>query len=353
MELKNFNTYFFFLILIGISTVTFYIFQPFLIAILLAAVFAVVFQRPYDFFVRITNGRRKISALLTSVLGIIIFVLLFIGIAGLIASEATSLFQNSVKSGNVYLNYVDPVISSINKNAVLKSFGFENLINAESINKAVAQFEQRAFGILQNTYQGISHFLFLVIVMFFTLYYFLVGGRDLVKKIMFMSPLKDSHEKILIEKFISISRATVKGTLVVGLVQGTIGGIAFAIVGIHSAITWGIVMVFLSLIPMFGTGLVWVPAAIIMFMTGNIWQGVVLLAIGFGIISVIDNFLRPQLVGKDTQMHPLMVLFATLGGISMLGFLGFIIGPIIVALFLTLWNIYAVEFKGQLKRYNK
>lgn len=352
MELKNFNTYFFFLILLGISVITFLIFQPFLMAILLAAVFAVIFQRPYKFFVGITGGRNRISALLTSILGMVIFAGLFLGIAGLIANEAANLFQNSMKAGDAYSNYIDPLVSDINRNPVLKSFGFENLINSDSISKAVSQLGQGAFGVLQKTYQGVAHFLFLAVVMFFTLYYFLVGGKELVKKIMFLSPLRDSHEKLLIGKFISISRATMKGTLVVGLVQGGIGGITFALVGIPSAIAWGVVMVFLSLIPMFGTSLIWFPAGVIMLLTGNIWQGAVVLAVGFGIISVIDNFLRPELVGKDTQMHPLVVFFATLGGISLLGFLGFIIGPIIVALFLTLWNIYAVEFKSQLKKYN-
>lgn len=352
MELKNFNTYFFLVILIGVSAVTFFIFQPFLIAILLAAVFAIIFQRPYKFFVRITGGKNKISALLTAIVGMVIFTSLFLGIAGLIANETANLFQNSVKAGDAYQNYIDPIINNVNKNPFLKSLGLENLINSESISKAVSQLGQGALGILQQTYQGIAHFLFLTVVMFFTLYYFLVGGRDLVKKIMYLSPLRDSHEKILVERFISISRATIKGTLVVGIVQGSIGGITFALVGVPSAIAWGIVMVFLSLIPMFGTSLIWFPAGIIMLLTGNIWQGVVILAVGLGIISVIDNFLRPELVGKDTQMHPLVVFFATLGGISLLGFLGFIMGPIIVALFLTLWNIYAVEFKGQLKKYN-
>ncbi len=352
MELKNFNTYFFFIILLAISALTFFIFEPFLVAILLAAVFAIVFQRPYNFFVKITRGHNRISAFMTSLFGIIIFALLFIGIVGLIANEATSLFQDSRESGGAYLNYIDPVVVKINDNAFLSSLGFENLISSESISRSISQLGQGAFGILQKTYQGVAHFLFMVLIMFFTLYYFLVGGKDLVKKIMFLSPLRDSHEKLLVEKFISISRATVKGTLVVGLVQGGIGGITLALVGVPSAITWGIVMVFLSLIPMLGTSLIWFPAGVIMLLMGNIWQGIVILSVGFGVISIIDNFLRPELVGKDTQMHPLVVFFATLGGISLLGFLGFIIGPIIVALFLTLWNIYAMEFKGQLKKYN-
>ena len=111
-------------------------------------------------------------------------------------------------------------------------------------------------------------------------------------------------------------------------------------------------MMFFSLIPIVGSGFIWVPTALVMFITGNIWQGWVILIVGFGILSSIDNFLRPKLVGKNTQMHPLIVFFATLGGISLFGFLGFIIGPVIVALFLALWDIYAKEFKSQLKKYN-
>lgn len=353
MELKNFNVYFFFIILTLVSVLTFFIFKPFMMAILLAAVLAIIFHGPYEFFVKITGGRNKISALLTSFLGMLIFIGIFLGIAGLIAKEATSLYQSSNGSGNVYVEYVNPVINSINENKLLRSLGAESLIGKDTINNAVKQLGQGTISLLQKTYQGVAHFLFLAIVMFFTLYYFLVEGKELVKQIMYMSPMRDSHEKLLVEKFISISRATMKGTLIVGIVQGSIGGITFALVGVPSAITWGIVMVFLSLIPMFGTSLVWFPAGIIMILIGNIWQGVVILAVGFGIISIIDNFLRPELVGKDTQMHPLVVFFATLGGISLLGFLGFIIGPIVVALFLTLWDIYAAEFKKQLKGYNK
>lgn len=353
MQLKNYNVHFFFLILIGVSLLAFFIFQPFLIAILLAAIFAIIFQQPYKLFLRLTGERKRISSLLTSLLGIILFVGLFFAIVGLVANEATNFYQNVALEGNFYQKYIDRLVNNVNNNQILKTLGIGELVNKESISNSISQIGQGSLAIIQKTYQGIAHFLFLAIVMFFTMYYFLVGGREFMEKIMYLSPLKDSYEKILIHRFISISRATIKGTLVVGIVQGSIGGITFALVGVPSAVVWAIVMIFLSMIPMVGTSLVWFPAGIIMLLMGNIWQGVVILAVGFGIISIIDNFLRPELVGKDTQMHPLIVFFATLGGISLFGFLGFIIGPVIVTLFLALWDIYAIEFKGQLRRYNK
>lgn len=353
MELKNFNTYFFMLIIFGVSTVVFFIFQPFFIAITLAAILAVVFQRPFNFFLRITNQHRRVSAFLTAVFGIVLFSGLFFGIIGLIANEISKIYQEiSVQNGGQNQRYVAYVIENVNNSQLLGSLGVDNFINQESITKSISQIGQNALVIFQKTYQSIASFLFSTVVMFFTLYYFLVGGRDLVSRIMFLSPLRDAHEKLLVKQFISMSRATIKGNLVIGLIQGTIGATLFFAVGIKSAIIWGTVMMFFSLLPMFGTSIIWFPAGIIMLLTGNVWQGIVILSVGFTLISTVDNVLSPKLIGKDTQMHPLIVFFATLGGINMFGFLGFIIGPIILALFITLWDIYAIEFKRQLKKYN-
>jgi predicted PurR-regulated permease PerM len=169
---------------------------------------------------------------------------------------------------------------------------------------------------------------------------------------MYLSPLKNEYEKILIKRFSSMVSATLKGTIIVGVVQGLLGGLMFAIAGVPSFAIWGIVMIILSVIPAFGSGLVWAPVGVIMLVTGNIWQGIFILVFGTVVISFIDNVLRPKLVGGDTAIHPLLVFFATLGGIISFGLLGFIIGPVIMALFLTLWDIYGKEFKSQLTKYN-
>jgi predicted PurR-regulated permease PerM len=353
MEMKNFNVSFFFLVLLGISVATFFIFQPFFLAIMLAAILAIIFQKPFNFFLRITGNRKKTSAFFIALIGMIIFSGLFLGVVGLAVREVSIVYQNITSGPDAYhQKYVDRLVNNVNSSPLLSSLGVNNLINNDTISKSISSLSQNIFAILQKTYQNVANFIFMSIVMFFTLYYFLIDGKKLVDKLMFLSPLRDSHEKILIEKFISISSATVKGAIVIGIIQGIIGGVLFTIVGIPGAIVWGVVMMFLSLIPMVGSGLVWLPAGLIMLFTGNIWQGVVILAVGIGVVSVIDNFLKPRLVGNNTQMHPLLIFFAMLGGINMLGFLGFLVGPIIVALFIALWDIYAVEFKSYLKKYN-
>jgi len=352
MQLKQFNVYFFFVLLLGISVLAFFVFKPFLVAVLIAGVLAVILYRPYAFFLRIMGGRERLSAIATSLLGVLIFIALISVILGLIANEATNFYQASI-SGQAYGQRVAAYVHVIENNKVLQSLGVSNFLDAQVLAKAASQIGQGVLSLVQGAYKGVAHFIFTAFVIFFTLYYLLVGGKKMVKRIMYLSPLKDEHEAILTRKFISISRATVKGTMVVGMVQGTLGGILFAIVGIPSAAVWGIVMAFLSLIPMVGSSIIWFPAGIILLLIGNIWQGVTVLAVGLGFISIIDNFLRPKLVGRDTQMHPLIVFFATLGGISMFGIAGFIIGPVIAALFLSLWDIYAVEFKQQLREFNE
>lgn len=349
--MKQYNTYFFFMVLLLVSIVAFFIMKPFLMALLLAAILAVLFQGPYRFFVRILRGHERIGALLTALLAVFMFITVFAFVGGLVAGEVGNLY-NIASQGDIHAKYVQPIYDFINNNEIIRSLGIVGSFDTQTLSSSISKIAEGFLSVIQKTYKGIASFLFFSFIVFFSMYYLLAEGKALVKKLIYISPLKDSHEKILIKKFISISRATLKGTLVVGMVQGTLGGILFAIVGIPSAVVWGLVMTLLSLIPMVGSSIIWFPAGIILLLMGNIWQGVAVLLVGLSLISLIDNFLRPKLVGRDTQMHPLMVFFATLGGIGVFGLLGFIIGPIIIALFLTLWEIYAVEFKQQLDKYN-
>ncbi len=143
-----------------------------------------------------------------------------------------------------------------------------------------------------------------------------------------------------------MSRATIKGTLVVGLVQGAIGGIAFAVLGISAPVLWGVVMALLSILPAVGTALVWLPAAIFLIVNGQIVGGVALILIGVFVIGLIDNLLRPILVGRDTRMPDYLILLSTLGGLAAFGLAGIIIGPIIAAFFLSVWHMAEKEFSA-------
>jgi predicted PurR-regulated permease PerM len=351
MQLRSFNAYFFFLILLIVGTVVFFIFQPFLTAIVAASILATLFKRPYNKFEKWTKGRRAWSALLTCLLAIVIIVTpVFLALSFAIV-EANNLYH-ALGEQSALEKTINQAVETVRSLPYIDVFFDVQTLNQENILNDIRQFGQNALGLLRAVYQGVTHFVLWVFVMFFTLFYFLIDGKRLLKYLMMLSPLRNEHDQLLIEKFTSISRATLKGTIVVGVIQGILGGIVFWIAGIPSPAIWGIAMTFFSIIPMVGTAIVWIPMGVVMLLLGNIWQGIFILSLGASVISIIDNILRPKLVGRDTEMHPLMVFFATLGGISFFGLPGFIIGPIIVSLFLALGEIYTVEFRDQLNEYN-
>lgn len=351
MQVRGLNVYFFFILLIGAGVVVFFIFQPFLTAIVAAAILSVLFESTYRFFVRLFGGREIAGSFAACLAVALLIVTPIIFTLTLAVAEANNLYHTLGEAktldqmvgstaeyfrGNKYVQYLVPA----------------EALDPVRITEDIKRLSENALGILQATYQSVTHFVFWVFVMFFTLFYLFIDGEKAFRYLTRLSPLKNEHEKLLADKFISISRATLKGTLVVGTTQGLLGGIAFWIAGVPSPAIWGLMMILLAMIPLIGSALIWVPAGIILLLLGSVWQGVFVLAFGFGVISVIDNIMRPRLVGKDTQMHPLMIFFAILGGISFFGLPGFVIGPILVSLFLALWEIYAIEFKTQLETYN-
>lgn len=352
MQIKNLNVYFFFLALVVISVLAFILFKPFLVAIIIAVILAVAFRRPYKFFLRITNNRKSLSSFLASLLVFLVIFIPTISVFGLLANEANETYKRFVDDREFYHGLIDNTVNFLENAPVIQLFDVERFLSPDQLASSLSNLSEGFLGFIQKTYQNIAHFILLTFVMFFTLYYFFIEGDNLLKKVMYMSPLRDKYESYLVERFVSMTRATLKGTLVIGLIQGVLAGITFAIAGIPSSVIWGVVMTILSIIPAIGPAVVMIPAAIILFFMGSIWQGVFILIMAIGIISTIDNILRPKLVGRDTQMHPLLIFFATLGGIIVFKIPGFIIGPIIMALFLAFWQIYAQEFKKQLSKYN-
>jgi predicted PurR-regulated permease PerM len=263
-----------------------------------------------------------------------------------------SAYQKIVANNNFYQDRVSGIFEGIRSSQVVSSFSLDNFLNQENISNSIQSAGGNAVMVIQKTYQNVVGSIIWIFVMFFSLYYFLIEGRKVVDKIMYLSPLRDKYEEELSHKFTSMTRATLKGTIIIGVIQGSLGGIMFWIAGVPSFVIWGVIMVILSIIPAIGSGLVWAPAGIILLFTGNIWEGIFVLLFGGIFISLVDNILRPKLVGNDTEMHPLLVFFATLGGLISFGIIGFIIGPVIMALFLALWEIYGKEFKRQLNKFN-
>lgn len=187
-------------------------------------------------------------------------------------------------------------------------------------------------------------------LMLFTMFYFYMDGPKILARLIRWSPLRDDHERLLIEQFLVVSKATLKGILVIGLIQGTIGALLFFIVGISAPIFLGSLMVFASVVPAMGAGLIWFPAGVVLLFQGRIGAGIAVFLVGVLIIGTVDNLVRPSLVGKDAKLHDLLVLFSTLGGLALFGLPGFIMGPILAALLLTLWTLYEQVFQAELQR---
>jgi predicted PurR-regulated permease PerM len=192
---------------------------------------------------------------------------------------------------------------------------------------------------------GTAGFFLNFFVMIYAMFFFLKDGRQILERIFYYMPLSHEDELRMLERFVSVTRATVKGTLLIGLIQGGLAGIAFYFAGIDGAAFWGTIMVILSIIPGIGAALVWVPTVIYLFVIGQTMSAVLLGAWCAAVVGTIDNVLRPTLVGKDAEMPDLLILVGTLGGLFFFGPLGFIVGPIVCGLFLTAWDIYGAAFK--------
>lgn len=351
MQFKNYNVYFFFLVLAGVSLLTYFVVEPFLVSFLIAAILAHLFGPVYKFFLKSVK-KKGASSFLTCLLIALLIVVPILVVLILVVDEIQDILDNFSLNPDGIRSAIMVLGENLKTIPFFENFDLEKNINQESITSGIKTLSQNTLFILQGTYNGVAHFVFVTFIMFFSLFYLFIDGERLVKKIMQLSPLRDKYEKVLIAKFNSITRATIKGTTIIALIQGVLGGVLFAFTGVPSPVFLGILMTITSVIPSFGSGLVWLPVGILMLVFGHFIPGIIILLFGALVISMVDNFIRPKLVGKDTQMHPLMILFSTIGGIALFGISGFIVGPIIMSLFVAFWDIYALEFRDQLKEYN-
>ncbi|MBI2415836.1 MAG: AI-2E family transporter [Candidatus Kerfeldbacteria bacterium] len=345
MDYKKIQSYTFIGALLGITAVFGWMLRPYVYAIFWAAVLATLFYPVYLRLLRATQ-RPNASAGLTLGLIIVIVLLPVAGIVSLIIQQAISLYHNFGNQASVdtFSSTLQQIVQWGPLQRWTSTIDLSERLSA--IGSSLSQFVyQLVASGGQNTVRGIIQFF----IMLYTLYYFLRDGGHILKRLMHLLPLGDRYEEQLYNRFVSTTRATLKGTLLIGAVQGSIGGLAFVITGVPAAAFWGLIMVVLSIIPGIGASLVLIPAAIIMLLTGQVWPAVVIL-VAMVMAGVIDNFLRGPLVGKDTQMHPLFIFFATLGGLLAFGFSGIVIGPVLTAFLLSMWQMYEQKYHADLDR---
>jgi predicted PurR-regulated permease PerM len=331
--------------LVGVSFAFIWLMKPFFGPIFWAVAIALIFHPVQQLLVRRLGERPNINALITLMICMIIVVIpvLFLGTA--LIAEGVGIYQK-IQEGEIRPGeYIDQVNQSF---PAIQAFLTQFDINfGELRDRAVnailggSQFlAKQALGIGQNTFQ----FFLGLALMVYMAFFLLRDGHKLVELLIKALPLGDERERLLFAKFAEVTRATVKGNLLIAIIQGALGGLIFWALGITGALLWGVVMAIVSLLPAVGAAIVWVPAAVYLAAVGDIIPAIILTAFGTVVIGLADNLLRPVLVGRDTKMPDYLVLLSTLGGIVLFGINGFVMGPLVAALFMAFWGIFIREF---------
>ncbi|MFB4394509.1 MULTISPECIES: AI-2E family transporter [unclassified Pseudomonas] len=339
-------------VLLALVSIAFvWVLLPYYGAIFWAVILAILFAPLQRHLVVRFERRRNLAAGVTLATCLLIAVLPVIVISILLVQEGAMLYQR-IESGQLDIaGYIERGKDMLPPFAQrwLDNLGMGNLDGLRAkITEWATQGSQflatQAFSFGQGTFEFLVSFG----IMLYLLFFFLREGAELARKVRQAVPLPEQQKRRLQLKFSRVVRATVKGNLLVAITQGALGGLIFWVLGIPSVVVWAVLMAFLSLLPAVGAGIVWAPVAAYFLLTGAIWQGVVLTAFGVLVIGLVDNLLRPILVGKDTRMPDYLILISTLGGLAVFGLNGFVIGPLVAALFVSSWTIFT-ETKPQVQ----
>lgn len=331
-------------VLAGVTALFAWLLWPFLMSVFWASVAAILL---YPLFKKLrgTSQKRASAAAAVTMLIALIGVGLPLYVVGSLVVEESLVAYHAVAAGDINAQSVlqNPYVAD-----TLVALG----LNPAEVGAQVSAWVTHAASYIASQAVAISLATLSTLlsfgIMLYLLFFFLRDGERLLRYIERIIPLGNEREELLFKRFSSTTRAVVKGTLIVSIAQGFVGAILFLIAGVPNAALWGAVMALCATIPAVGPFIVWIPAGLLLLASGAIWQGVLVLVGGAVIIGSIDNVLRPILVGRDTEMPDALILLAILGGIATFGMAGIIIGPVIGALFLSIWDLFGKDFGEEL-----
>lgn len=346
MKFDHIQQFVFFGLLLATSVMFLWMIGKYLLPVFWALVIAIVF---YPFYLRVEKmlaGRATIASLL-SILAVVILVVTPIAlVGGLVVQESLGLYQrisqNNTENGIGFIERAGEVAS------YFESYGVSQSDVEDRLREWVASISQVVASSMVSVSQFTFAFVLNIFIMLYMLFFFFKDGRSLHKTLIHYLPLGDKYEERLFTRFSETTRAVVKGTLAIAILQGVIGGITFALAGVSAPVLWGVLMTLFAIIPAIGPAIVWLPAGIILILTGDLIPGISILVVGVLLVSIVDEFLRPILVGRGAKMPDAIVLLATLGGLTAFGISGFVVGPIIAAFFLSLWVMFEEKYRTEL-----
>jgi predicted PurR-regulated permease PerM len=334
MKSEHAENYIFLASVIAVAALVAFIFLPELNAIVLGVTFAVLFQPLYEWLVKKMPRTGSLSALLVVLLTILVIFtpLLLLGLQ--MFGEATGLYA-TISSGGSFpaVHYVETKLNGVNPTL------------GADLNGYLQQFFGWAAANLGSLFSGIASALFAMLLSFFALYYLLRDGDRLREAVLHISPLSREDTVKLVTKLHLIMSSIIRGTLLMSVFYGLAGGIGFFMFGLPSAAFWGAVTAFAAFIPVFGAYLVIIPGMIALAL-GHHYLAAAGLFVWIGAVGLfMENYLRPWLIGRKANIHPLLVLFSVVGGVSFFGPLGVLLGPLALGVLLSLLEIYPVLTK--------
>ena len=340
------SNYVFIAFLIGVLYLFYLIIRPFLSDLFMAMVMAIVFYPLYKIIRKFFWGWKIVAALITMLLIILVFLIPLSLISGLITSQSLEFYQKistGLKDGSLKKT-LDLKLVYFNLFFERWQIDIQFFRIEEYLGKFLKTFSEFIYTEMTTLAKGMVGIAFDLVIILFICFFFLIDGEKFLKEIKLLSPLEVSHHERIVQQLERTLKATLKGSIIVALVQGLLGGIGFWIFNIPSAAFWGVCMVFSSVIPLVGTSLIWIPAALYLAFTSSLWMAIGMALWGTLIISGADNVLRPMLLKGEAHLHPLLTFLSILGGLIYFGFLGFILGPIVLSFLMTMFEIYKKEF---------
>lgn len=345
---RSFRTAFVLILVSATSVLFLAVAWPFIKPLLFGAILAGLCRPLYDVITRLVRGHTSLAAVLT----LLILILLIAGpvsaFVGVVVTQAVNVSEQAIPW--VQQHFGSASAFNTHDWLVQRFPALASFVPAEEQILDAAGRAAKAAGafLVANATEvttGTAGFLLQFFVMLYAMFFFFRDGKKIVAKIFYYLPLHHDDEMLLLERLSSVTRATIKGTLVIGIIQGTLAGLGFWTAGIDGAAFWGTLMSVLSIVPGVGSALIWVPGVIYLFIAGHTLAGTLLLIWCTAVVGTVDNVLRTMLVGKDAEMPDLLILVGTLGGLYLFGAIGLIIGPVVCGLFLTVWEIYGATFK--------
>jgi predicted PurR-regulated permease PerM len=344
----SFGRTFFIVFLLAVTALVVVIVWRFIMPALLAAITAALFHPLY----RYLHARIRKDGM-TALLAVVVVVAVFVvplAAFGYLAADTVLMFAQNVRdgAGNVRTE-IQGVVETIAALPIFRRFDIEPVQVVESIISGLGLADIGILSGVSSAVQTLGRTALHIFIYVYSLYFFFRDGPSLLAKIFDRIPMRQQDKDVLLDKFVTVTRATIKGTIIIGVFQGAIGGLVMFILGFPGAVVWGVLLFFLAAIPNFGAILVWLPAAVYLFASGAVVRGILMVALAGGLLAAVDYLLRPRLIQEDIRVHQLLVLFGVFGGLILFGVFGLILGPIVMAVFVKMWEIYSDLFHREIE----